>query len=366
MSFRKRIQQDDVYTGSSMNRYKLDETWRQNLENAPPAEGDRETLPAMPGEWSWCGLKLNSPLGIPAGPLLDSRWLLYYANLGFDWLVYKTVRTREHPCHPLPNLVHVDSGQLCKTGQTLPATSASSSTWAVSFGMPSQSPSVWRADVERARDRLQADRKLIVSVVATQDVAIQDPQASLSQIADDFALAARWAMESGADGIVANFSCPNVNTADGQLYQQPDASRFVAAAIRQAIGATPLALKIGFVSDVAAAEQLVMAVAGIVDGLVMTNSIPARVIDPTGKAMFDGQSRGICGAAIRDASVRQVQLFRRIVEVQDTKLDLIGVGGVQRREDVDAYLAAGAQCVGLATAAMLDPRVALDIRGSWG
>ena len=46
-----------------------------------------------PRRRQFCGIPVQSPLGIPAGPLLNSRWLLYYASLGFDVLTYKTVRS---------------------------------------------------------------------------------------------------------------------------------------------------------------------------------------------------------------------------------------------------------------------------------
>ena len=53
----------------------------------------------MPGQWQFCGLPVNSPLGVAAGPLLNGRWCLYYASLGFDVLTYKTVRSRRRECY---------------------------------------------------------------------------------------------------------------------------------------------------------------------------------------------------------------------------------------------------------------------------
>ena len=38
----------------------------------------------LPGDWDFCGLPVDSPLGVPAGPLLNGDWCLYYASLGFD------------------------------------------------------------------------------------------------------------------------------------------------------------------------------------------------------------------------------------------------------------------------------------------
>ncbi len=134
--------------------------------------------------------------------------------------------------------------------------------------------------------------------------------------------------------------------------------RVVAAAIRDAIGTTPLLLKIGFLEDQKAAAALVEAVAPYVTGLAMTNCIQATVREADGTFAFDGQPRGIGGRAIRDASIGQVRRFRELAP----ELFLVGVGGVASGDDVGKYLAAGADAVHVATAAMTAPEMALDLR----
>jgi hypothetical protein len=39
-------------------------------------------------------MQVASRLGVPAGPLLDSRWTTFAARMGFDILTYKTIRTQ--------------------------------------------------------------------------------------------------------------------------------------------------------------------------------------------------------------------------------------------------------------------------------
>ncbi|MCP4171891.1 MAG: hypothetical protein GY758_14085 [Fuerstiella sp.] len=342
-------------------KYDSQQTWQWNLEHAPALAAAAD-LTAVPGAWSWCGIPVDSPLGIPAGPLLDSRWLLHYANLGFDILVYKTVRSTERDCYPLPNLVPVQTGSLSDAGERLSATEQMNGSWAVSFGMPSQSPDAWRKDVQFAREELPPGKVLVVSVVGTQDESVTDPDASLQQLADDFAVCAKWAVESGAHGVEANFSCPNVSTADGQLFQQPEAAGFVARRIRDSIGDTPLVLKVGRVATANDATELQNHVAPFVNGLAMTNSIAAKVVADDGQLMFDGQPRGICGDATRTASVAQTIMCQQALAASGYELDLIGVGGISTADHVREYLAAGATSVALATAAMVDPEVGLQIR----
>ena len=76
-----------------MDRYDIRKDYTWNFDHAPePVVGD---VPAVDGDWTYCGQPVDSPLGIAAGPLLNGRWLLYYASLGFDILTYKTVRARD-------------------------------------------------------------------------------------------------------------------------------------------------------------------------------------------------------------------------------------------------------------------------------
>jgi len=328
-----------------------------NYANAPsdPWHGE---VPAVPGTWDFCGLKVNSPLGVPAGPLLNSSWILHYARLGFDVLTYKTVRSNDRRCYELPNLLPVSAGQL--TGKNDSVTAADSAertrSWAISFGMPSKEPSVWRADVERARKGLSDGQVLAVSVVASPE-----PDATLEWITQDFARCAYWAKEAGAQVVEANLSCPNVCTSEGQLYTSPEASSLVSQAVREAVGQLPLALKIGLFRNPVEADAFIAAVSPYVDALSTTNSISAAVTDGDTK-LFDGLTRGIGGMCIRDRCLEEVKILAAIIRRRRLPIHLIGVGGIFTAADVRSRLDAGAHHVQLATAAMLDPTVGVRIR----
>ncbi len=317
-------------------------------------------VPPVPGRWKFLGLEVRSHIGIPAGPLLNGRWVLYYARLGFDVLTYKTVRSRRHPCYPLPNLVPVKTGPLEGTEDELPATASMEGSWAVSFGMPSAEPDVWRRDVEQTREKLEPGQLLVVSVVATVQ-----PGWTIEEVADDYARCARWAVDSGAHAVEANFSCPNVDTCDGQLYTDPSSAGIVARRIRDAVGTTPLILKIGHVTQDSLADALLDQFGSVVDGLAMTNSVATRVRQADASRLFDGARRGICGEATRRASLEQTRSFARRIAERQLSIRLIGVGGISRASHVRDYLEAGAETVQIATAAMVDPLVAVRIRREW-
>jgi dihydroorotate dehydrogenase len=393
-------------TTAALPRYDRLQSYDWNYAHAPdPVEVD---VPAVAGSFEFCGLKVASPLGVAAGPLLNGRWVRYYASLGFDVLTYKTVRSRERACYPLPNLVPVDVEEMTAEKKEVAAVNDMRRTWAVSFGMPSKAPEVWRADVAETRKLLAKEKVLVVSVVATEQ-----PGWSIDDMADDYTLCARWAVESGADAVETNFSCPNVCTSDGQLYQHPREAAICAARVRAAIGPrVPYIVKVGHLRNRDEAAAMVDALAPHVNALAMTNSVAARVAGEQG-LLFDGGPRGICGGAILEPSIAQTRLVRQIVnqrlvtpavpdgEVREEMerilaikgsvdleragrsrgptgavagvasaethpaVRLVGVGGAFSADDVRRYLVAGAESVHLATAAMIDPTIGLAIRGTW-
>lgn len=348
--------------GGPLSRYQADKSYDWNYDHPPePVRPGRSPPPSpLPGEWDFCGLPVDSPLGVPAGPLLNGAWCLYYASLGFDVVTYKTVRSGPRECYSMPNLQPVACGSLSGGEDEVAAADRMSGSWAVSYGMPSKAPDVWRRDIERTRRDLPARQKLSVSVVGTVQAGW-----TIEQLADDYATCAAWAVESGADAVEMNFSCPNVDTCDGQLFQQPEDAGVVAATVRRAIGRTPLIAKIGRIVEPADAERLLDHVSRSIDALAMTNSIATTVRGDDGRLMFDGQRRGICGAATRVASTEQTRALRELIERRGESVKLIGVGGAGETRHVKDYLAAGAHAVHVATAAMIDPGLALRIRDEW-
>lgn len=342
-------------------RYDCSKSYRWNYDHAPSLDKHRDERMSVdlevPGEWKFLDIPVASPLGIAAGPLLNGDWCLYYGDLGFDVLTYKTVRSGQRDCYPLPNLQPVACDQMTGAECRVAPSDTMQGSWAVSFGMPSSEPEQWRRDIERTRDQLSPRQVLSVSVVGTVQ-----PGWDLERLAVDYADCARWAVESGADCIEANFSCPNVSTCDGQLYQDAEQSRLVASTIRAAIGNRPLIIKIGYWPPHCSVEPLIRALSADVDGLSMTNSIAAKVGISDNNMLFEGQQRGICGEAIREQSIDQVSRFADEIRRQGCNLQLIGVGGIRSGDHVRSYLDAGAHACHLATAVMIDPEVGLAIR----
>ncbi|MBC8243569.1 MAG: hypothetical protein H8E20_04180 [Verrucomicrobia bacterium] len=340
---------------SGFAKYDITQDYAWNFDHAP--EPGDDAVPGVGGDWSYCGVPVDSPLGIAAGPLLNGKWLLYYAALGFDILTYKTVRSCERASYSLPNLQPI----AWPSGGTFPdevgVTGTMQGSWAVSFGMPSKPPRYWRDDVAATRDRLAKRKFLCVSVVATAE-----HDWSIDDLAADYAQCANWAAESGADGVEANFSCPNVSSVDGQLYLNPTDAGIVAAKLREVIPDKPLLLKVGHIEHRETAHALLEAVVPFADALVMVNGLSAKVRQPGGGLLFEGQCRGLAGEAIRETALGQLALFDGLIREFGMDVRLVGVGGLGQAADVRACLDRGCEAVQFATAAMVDPGLGLAIR----
>jgi dihydroorotate dehydrogenase len=351
--------------------YRMDRTYRWNYAHGPGLRPDEfRQVPETPLK-PFFDRRVRSRVGISAGLLLNSRWIDAYARLGYDLLTHKTVRSAARPCYPLPNWVFVDAPEPLAPGEDgpplrrlerLPRDSARVTT-AVCFGMPSMPPDVWRADVREARRLLRPDQVLIVSVVGTPPPL---HPSSAEQLAEDFARCARWAAEAGADVVEANFSCPNVCSAEGMVYRDPATSRLIAECIRAAIPATPFLVKAGYFAQLEALEAFLRAVETSADGVVLVNAVSRRVVNADGTPTFGAAMPrvGILGGAIHDVCVENV---RQAVAMRDRlglRLHILAVGGVLTGEDAAHYFAAGAEAVLMGGAPMFRPDLAIRIKQS--
>ena len=349
-----------------METYRRDRSYRWNYDHGPSFRGPFPSIPETPRK-DFFGARVSSRLGVAAGILLNSKWVECYSRLGFDVLTYKTVRSSGRPCYPLPNWVFVESkreldvgaDEILRTARRRPRDPAAV-TSAVCFGMPSQPPGVWRKDVRRARGKLRRGQVLVVSVVGTPREGGGE-----ESLVEDFCRCARWASEAGADIVEANFSCPNVCTAEGSVYQDPGASERLASALREVLPSTPLLIKSGHFSDRRRRGSFYRAVDGEADGVVLVNGVSRRVLGADNKPVFGAFERvGILGRAIHPAAVSNVAAAVRCCGSKGLELQTVAVGGVTGVEDPGSFFDAGARGVVMGGVPMLDPLLALRMKES--
>ncbi len=347
--------------------YNISKSYLQNAEEGPYFSGKLPELPPIPKEhWTdFLGFKVASPIGIPAGPLLNAKWIEFASAFGYDILCYKTIRSFEFPGHALPNVIYVETpGQL--NPQNLPAQLIQRQDMPLdldalaitnSFGMPSRSPDYLLQDIPLAQSKLKDGQIMIVSIVGTPPCA-QQPE----PLIDNFLETACLAKAGGAKILEANLSCPNVSGGEGCLYYQPDAVYAITKKLKQVIKSIPLILKVGLFPNIECMEQTLLAAArGGAQAISGINTLSMKVVDTQGKPALGPQrlTSGICGSPIRQAAVEFVQQARNIIDKHRLDLTLIGTGGIMQPQHFDEFFHAGAKVAMTATGMMWDPYLAL-------
>jgi dihydroorotate dehydrogenase (NAD+) catalytic subunit len=348
--------------------YDIGRSYDDNYAEGPFFAGKLPPAPDGPPRYRFLDFPLNAPLGVPAGPLLNARWIALYARLGFDVPVYKTVRSGARPAHPAPNCMFLDApGDLSadRFGERLTATEQAPDdpthiSITNSFGMPSRAPAVWQADMEKARAACGPGQLFVASAVGTPGG---------SDLATDFARTAAMCREAGAPVVEINLSCPNVTSREGELFTDPEAAAKVCRETAKALGPTPLMVKVGYYVDLKAMAAVMRAIAPHVAAVAGINTLSFEVVKADGSQALPGAGRlrsGVCGAAIRSCGLSQVRDLAELKKAQRYDFALVGVGGVMTPADADAYLKVGADLVMSATGAMWDPYLAAKWRAAHG
>lgn len=337
-------------------------------------EQEAPLLPLIKQRKKIAGHWVDFPFGLPASVLAaNAQWIEFYARRGVDILTYKTVRSQYRAVHRWPNWVFIEDPRELSapiedmlatvTGQTgyFPP-DRSTITMANSFGVPSldpMGPMGWIEDVRRARQVVREGRQiLIVSVVATRNE-------NEEVLTADFVETALMAQDAGADIIETNYSCPNTpDDPAGEIYRSPGVSSRISKALKEALGKTPLFVKIGYLPAPLLREFVVQNVE-FVDGIVAINTVSAKVDTPDAEQVFLGEKRhtaGISGWAIR---ARAHEVARNLVALRkelNEPFTIFGLGGVLTRQDYEDFLAIGVDAVESCTGAFLNPHLGLDIR----
>ena len=309
------------------------------------------------------GLPVDIPLGIPAGPLVNGRYVRAALDHRFSIPVYKTVRTHAYASHAWPNVLPVQlrgditpaTGRVIAGGDYTEPLSITNS-----FGVPSFDPEIWQPDMAAAAAYARTGQVVVGSFQGTKSEG-----GSVDAYIADFVLGARLVKETGVPVIEVNLSCPNEGTAALLCFDVPRAQRIVEA-IKAEIGTTPLVIKIAYFADQDALAGFVRAVGRTVDAISAINTISAEVVDRHGAQALPGEGRlrsGVCGAGIRWAGLEMTARLAALREEWSMRYEIVGVGGVNTPADYDAYRTAGADAVMSATGAMWNPGLARQIAG---
>jgi dihydroorotate dehydrogenase (NAD+) catalytic subunit len=337
--------------------YRTDRSYSWNYDHSPKLPRVRR-LPAGPGGRLF-DYPLNSPLGIAAGPLLNSKWVEAYARLGYDVLTYATVRSSFVPAHALPNIRTVENREQAAVA-TRRAGLNGALTLAVSLGMPSMEPDVWRKDIGRARERIGKGQVLIVSVLGTLPTG-GDREALVA----DYAQCARWAAEAGADVIEVQLAWPDPFADQPQaIYENMPLSAQILYRVRTSVS-VPVVAKFGAFRTPRLLHDTATKLAPWASGFTLVHGFQRRVVDETGNPAFEGSGRDradIVGGDTYAAASRQIAEILAWRRAGCWERAILAVGGITTAERAHEILRDGADIALVATAALYTPLFAVRFR----
>ncbi|MCA1707133.1 MAG: DUF2384 domain-containing protein [Actinobacteria bacterium] len=336
---------------------------------APP-EWDRTSASLVGPDWSLLGRKVGFPIGVPSSELTSTPdWIEYYARRGFHILTYRTVRSKERVGTPdWPFLEGIDRPwEPDRLPSSVRATLRSSPPdWrgvstATPFDAPSPHPNIWQeqvAETLRRLSRLREGHLLILSVM--DSVPAQDK--TRDAIVADFVKVAQLADATGVPVIECHLARSSMPGATGQVCcDHPDVAIEVVREVRRSLKTkTKLLVKLGYMHrEKLEAVVVPLAADGLIDGV--SGISPARVEArrEDGTPLSEMRLPGVAGLAIRNLGLNFVEALETIRRENNVHFDIVAMGGVMGPNDVSSYMERGADAVQSASAARLDPELAV-------
>jgi len=346
--------------------YDINKTYEENFKQIPSVlkKPEKPDLKNVKPAFNFLGFPVNLPFGIPAGPLLNSKYIKKAFEFGFAVSTYKTVRSDSFPCHPFPNILYVKLAKNFDFQKNARATvdkkvqKYPSITITNSFGVPSKQPDFWIKDAKKALKYQKKGNLLIVSFMGTAKKGQTE-----KELIENFARTAKLAKSTGAKILEVNLSCPNIGN-EGLVCYNLDMSEKVCKTIRSAIGKTPLVIKVGYYRNDDDLKKIARIADRYANAIAVINTIQAEILDKNGKQALPGENRlrsGVCGHAIKWLGLEMVKRLNKIKLQKKYMFEIIGIGGVMTPKDYFEYKKAGANLVQSATGSMWNPYLAHGI-----
>jgi dihydroorotate dehydrogenase (NAD+) catalytic subunit len=162
--------------------------------------------------------------------------------------------------------------------------------------------------------------------------------------AEEFANLARRMTATGVLALELNLSCPHAKGLGSEIGQDPDQVRDVVRAVKHAVKVPVIAKITPNHYDVASLAQAAESAGA--DAISAINTVRAMAIDMhLRRPVLANGLGGLSGPAIKPIGLACVwQIYERV------RIPIIGIGGIERPDDVIEYLLAGARAVELGTA----------------
>jgi len=263
------------------------------------------------------GLELKNPVMPASGCFAFGREYSNFYNLNIlGAVIMKAATGSERLGNPTPRVAETASGMLNAIGL--------------------QNPGVERIIAEEIPFLRQFNIPIIANVAGSTVEEYEQVAEALNRSED-------------LDAIELNISCPNVKEGGIQFGTDPEMAQEVTRRVK-AVSNIPVYVKLSpNVTDIVAMAKAIENAGA--DGLTMINTLTGMRLDlTTRRPIIANKTGGLSGAAIKPIAIRM------IYEVyQHVSLPIIGMGGIERAEDVLEFLLAGASAVAVGTANFQDP-----------
>jgi dihydroorotate dehydrogenase (NAD+) catalytic subunit len=348
--------------------YNPEKTYEENFKKGPyGAFADKKVYKdKKEPQYKFFGFPVHFPFGIPAGPLLNGKFVKAALDKGFDIVTYKTVRSKQYPCSEWPNVLGVQvkgnlTLDLAEKGVIGTHTYREPLAITNSLGVPSFNPDFWQKDLKNSVKYSKRGQLVIGSFQGTTN-----PQSNIITYIQDFVNLARMVKKTGVKVLEINLSCPNEGTGH-LLCFDIERTKIIVEKVKNEIGNTPLIIKIAYFPEQKQLKKLINCVGRTVDGIAAINTIPAKIFDKNGNQALPGKNRlksGVCGAPIKWAGLEMVKRLKKLKEKHSLPFTIIGVGGITNINDYNKYVKNGAEVVMSATGSMWNPYLAQEIKKS--
>lgn len=166
----------------------------------------------------------------------------------------------------------------------------------------------------------------------------------------DYAYMAERLAAAQVDFLEVNISCPNVRNGCLAFGVEPATAAAVTRAVKDHAGNVPVVVKLSpNVTDITVIAQAVEAAGA--DGISLINTLLGMAIDAERRVPLLGNvTGGLSGPCVKPIALRLVWQTAQAVNIP-----VCGMGGIMTGLDAVEFMLAGAACVSVGTATIVDP-----------
>jgi len=277
----------------------------------------------MNTEINFCGMKMKNPVTVASGTFGYGREVAEYIDLNkLGGICTKGTSLKLRDGNKPPRVCETASGMLNSIGLQNPG---------VEYFMKYDLP--WLRNF---------DTNIIVNACGNS--------------IDEYVELAKVLNTLDIDAVELNLSCPNVKAGCMAFGTSYEGVKEVTTQVRKALTSKPLIVKLTpNVTDIT--QPAKGAEDAGADGVSLINTLLGMKIDIEKRRPILGiNTGGLSGPAIKPVAVRMVYQASHAV-----KIPVMGLGGIMTGEDAIEFMMAGAKCVSVGSANLVDPSASIKI-----